>query len=385
MKVVSILEAGRYGGTNKRIKDVAVALKKNYDVETLVVFGSENSEIYANILQRENVSYRILNLNRFRLTFIRVLKYFVFFIPEVLMLIRLFKKEKPDIVHVNAVIDLKGIIAAKILNIPAIWHVSTSSDPLLIKKLFAFLRKFFKGNYIAPSQAAIDFHLDQSYVDQRKAKIIPVPVQTDFFTPSQQIEDPEIYINNNSIKIVSISNVHPGKGFDVLINATAKVMKNISPNTKVEVFIVGKVWPNHQTYFEGLKKMLQEESLDNVHFMGRSDDIRIYLNSADIFVCASHAESGPIVVVEAMAMNLPVVCTDVGFVKSIFEKYDCGIVVPIKDSDKMADAMIELITNNELRKEMGENGYKAVKEIFDVNSVAKETYQWYQNTIDKYK
>ena len=93
-------------------------------------------------------------------------------------------------------------------------------------------------------------------------------------------------------------------------------------------------------------------------------------NIADIFVLPSYYEGLPTVVLEAMASQLPIVASNVGGVPYIINKYKCGILVSPGDVKGLANALIELIENRKLRKEMALRSAIGAKD-FDWNIIVK--------------
>src|SRR6185503_21216305 len=80
-----------------------------------------------------------------------------------------------------------------------------------------------------------------------------------------------------------------------------------------------------------------------------------FMDSLDVFVLPSLAEGTPISIIEAMAHGVPVIATDVGGIPDILDA-NCGVLVPPGDPAALADAMLLLIHDAELRKSMGEAG-----------------------------
>lgn len=93
--------------------------------------------------------------------------------------------------------------------------------------------------------------------------------------------------------------------------------------------IVGAPLDSRQQYYNQLKhKVDQLGSTETVQFLGHQDDVSVLLADSDLFVLSSISESSPMVVLEAMAMNGPVVATDVGGVSEQLPDSECGWVVP---------------------------------------------------------
>jgi glycosyltransferase involved in cell wall biosynthesis len=114
----------------------------------------------------------------------------------------------------------------------------------------------------------------------------------------------------------------------------------------------------------------------NVQWLGLRRDIPSLLAAADGYVLSSAWEGMPLAVGEAMAMEKPVVATDVGGVRELVG--DAGIVVPPADSEALANAMLELMAMTEKqRKEMGRAARERIKQHFSIETKAEEWEQMY--------
>ena len=107
------------------------------------------------------------------------------------------------------------------------------------------------------------------------------------------------------------------------------------------------------------------------------NDIPQLLANSDVFVCSSLSEAGPITVYEAMSMKIPVITTDVGACNQIITNYENGIIVPIKDSVKISQAINNILDDSHLRNKIGSNAYKFVSEFFSLDKIVKQYIDFY--------
>ena len=96
-----------------------------------------------------------------------------------------------------------------------------------------------------------------------------------------------------------------------------------------------------------------------------------YLNVFDIFVLSSIREGTSLTLIEAMAAGLPVVATDAGGTSSVVTDKKTGFLVPPKDPNRLADAIIHLCGNQKIREEMGKAGRARVEESFSLGRMAE--------------
>jgi N,N'-diacetylbacillosaminyl-diphospho-undecaprenol alpha-1,3-N-acetylgalactosaminyltransferase len=107
---------------------------------------------------------------------------------------------------------------------------------------------------------------------------------------------------------------------------------------------------------------------DRIFFISNADRIRVkkLLGDSDIFILSSLIEVLPIAALEAMAMSLPCILTDVGGCSEIIKDGYNGYLVRPEDPHAIADKLLYLSKNNNLLKQMGENARKTVLEKFDL-------------------
>ena len=110
-----------------------------------------------------------------------------------------------------------------------------------------------------------------------------------------------------------------------------------------------------------------------IHYHGTTSDIRLFLRKADAIVLPSYREGLPKVILEAMAMAKPVITTLTAGCKETVDQNVNGFLVPIKDSEKLADAMHQLLELDPIDLEiMGRISRKKAVEQFDAKLVATE-------------
>ena len=169
--------------------------------------------------------------------------------------------------------------------------------------------------------------------------------------------------------LTTISTLIPRKGLDILLKASAKVIKTVG---KVRLIIVGG------GPLEGMCKQLARDlNIENqVIFTGFLEEFPSkILASSDIYVSASNSESFGIVYAEAMAFGVPVVATNVGGIPEVVQNQVTGLLVPPKDENALAQAITTLLTNQQLRKEMGVAGKNRVKELFNIEDKVEELFK----------
>lgn len=182
----------------------------------------------------------------------------------------------------------------------------------------------------------------------------------------------------NEIFLFSLQRLHPRKGVEYLIRAMNEVVKNHS-NVKLIIGGTG-------SEINKLKLLVNELKLQSkIELIGFIDEIELcsYYASCDIFVFHSLYEAFGIVLVEAMASGVPVVSTQVGAIPEVVRDKRTGILVQPSDSNALANAIIELIENENLRKKMGTEGRKIIEKEYNWENIAKKYENVYYNLLKR--
>ncbi len=171
----------------------------------------------------------------------------------------------------------------------------------------------------------------------------------------------------------------PGKGHEEFLTA-AHSLKDRYP--RVRFAIVGEASFGEEEYEKRIRGIAHSLGMDNVvTFAGFRKDIPAVMASFDIFAFPSHAESFGAVLIEAMAMERPVVSTNCDGVLDIVIDGTTGLFVPPRDAARLAEKLSLLVEDPELRLRLGREGRKRVLNEFDQRNHAENLEQIYQSLI----
>ena len=185
-------------------------------------------------------------------------------------------------------------------------------------------------------------------------------------------EKPEYHFLSSPVPlIISVGRLVPQKGFDILIKAFSKVVAE----TDARLIIMG-AGPE--------RGALEQSSVDlglsdRIYFAGFQNNPYAFLARAELYVLSSRYEGLPVSVLEAMACGLPVIATDcLSGPREILKNGECGILVPVGDVERLAEAMLRLVISRPLRETLSKAGMERIKD-FSVRKVIKE----YEAEIDR--
>ncbi len=367
IKVLNVTEEGRGGGPHGRIAQVAHFLRGK-GVETIISFPKNGSEHFQKELNQLGLKYYPISLHRITRNKIELLYYFLFFFSDIWNLTRVIRKENIDVIHVNGAYQYKAAIAGFICKTRVIWHLNDMYQPRLIRFVFRILSQKVAHGFIFASKKTREYYWE-NFMSKRATIDIPAPVDLKKFKGDLQKVQRVNLGRDDRIKIASVGYFNPDKDFETLVNVASKVVQEY-PNG--DFLIVGKVYHNQEAYFRSVKKRVDELNLSkNIHFLGHQSDVAQILKECHFYLCTSQREASPMAVWEALAMGMPIVSTDVGDVKLVFEKYKTGSIANIKDHNGLAAILIGLIRDPGLTMNYKKNSLNAINE-FDISTIASK-------------
>ena len=186
----------------------------------------------------------------------------------------------------------------------------------------------------------------------------------------------ELGIDDKDIFVLFAGRLTEIKGTKYLIEAVRDLVPKYS-NLKLVIVGDGDAREANESMASSIK--------NNIIFTGYVKDVHRFMSSADIFVSPSLCEGGPITVYEAMACGTSVIATRVGAVPDAIQNGKTGIIVEPKDVNALKQALITLIENPNLAREIGELGRERIEKEFTWDAICKKLEKFYRKTIESYK
>ena len=176
--------------------------------------------------------------------------------------------------------------------------------------------------------------------------------------------------------ILSIAALHPRKGLKYLLQAMPKMVEQ---KNSTKLVIIGE-GPEKNT----LQKLAKKLKIQNhVKFLGKQENIPKIMRTADLFVLPSIKEAFGLVLLEAMAAQLPIVATNVGGIPEIVEDRKSGMLVEPANADALARTIIMLLNNKPLREKLAFLGHHRVKE-FAIQKMVEKTKEVYNRVCHQH-
>jgi glycosyltransferase involved in cell wall biosynthesis len=293
--------------------------------------------------------------------------------------VQVLKRERPDILHTfmftsNTWGRLAGILAG----VPVIIASERSLD--LWKRPYHFLIDRFFARYtqkiVCNSQEVMKTYEKILGRYSGKLSVIYNGIETDFYDRVEYKEEirKKLGIEKNAKVVLTGGRLSPEKGLDTLISAVPRVLKECMETR----FVISGEGSEEDKLLELAKKLGVDKK---VIFAGYRRDLPELIKISSIVVLPSLWEGMPNLLLEAMALKKPVIATDIGGSREIVRDAENGFLVPIRDSEKLAEKMVYLLKNNGLCRTMGDRGYGMVKEKFSADSMVKGYEELYMKEM----
>lgn len=271
---------------------------------------------------------------------------------------RIYKEFKPDIVHTHYASNygITSCLAGVHPNILSVWGSDVYKNPYESKMLFHLIRLALrKADHVTSSSHVMAQQTKIIAGEEIRVDVVPFGVDTGKFKPC---EDPQ---KHDGVVIGFVKALRPVYRADILIKAFAIVCEKSEVPVRLDIYGEGELLGELKELAESL------EIAEKINFMGAiaNDKVPDAMHKMDIFALSSERESFGVSIIEAMACGLPVAATAAeGFVE-VVEDNVTGYIVPKNDYEKLAEKLIDLVNDADLRKKMGHSGRKRALELYD--------------------
>lgn len=177
---------------------------------------------------------------------------------------------------------------------------------------------------------------------------------------------PEVFNGERRKVIITAARLRPQKNLSMLIEAFS-LFHTVYPNYEVEIYGIGE----EQAFLEQLA--IDRGVANKVHFMGFTSRVNEKMRDAAMYVCSSDYEGISNSMLEALGMGIPTISTDcpIGGARQVIQDHENGILVPVRDTQALYRAMVEVIEDKALSSKLSKNGSLA-REDFRVERIAMQ-------------
>jgi glycosyltransferase involved in cell wall biosynthesis len=233
-----------------------------------------------------------------------------------------------------------------------------------------------------------------------RCRTVPMGVSADFFSIGSKNRRAD---NSSSLHLLCVGRISPEKGIHILLDAFELIIRKF-PN--IALTIVGPEWvaPREDitdlsleediiaglapfysnSYLVQLKRKLSPDAAKRVTFAGlvAHRDVPAFYKEADIYIGPSLYESFGVSIIEAMTAGVPVVATRVGAVPEVISEGESGLVVDSNNPRAIADAVVKLLTNSQLRNSMSFAAREMIWKRFSWETICSALVETYLEVLD---
>jgi glycosyltransferase involved in cell wall biosynthesis len=319
----------------------------------------------------------------------RIVRYVASFAQVIREVRNRVRKIQPDIIHANSIrAGLVMTFATAGLDVPVVWHAHDvlPHHPLSIAvRICAFISR--RNSILAVSCAAGDRFrgILLRWFDQRiPIRVIHNAVDLESFQPNaerrHQIRT-ELGITERERVIGIVGHLSPRKGQLELIKAFAAISRE---RPDAVLLVIGESLFNRgANYAASLVRAASSFAVtDRVRFLGPRRDVPALLQALDLLVVNSRTEAFPLIVLEGLASGTPVLATAVGGTPEIIRHQENGWLVPAGDNHSLAEGILRLLGDSELRATLAECGRVDANALYSADRFIRNIQNFYRQILN---
>lgn len=360
MKVFQIIPEFGFGGAEIMCEALSMELHRlGHEVCVISLYSTQTI-----ITQRlEKAGIRVLYLNKKN----------GFDVGIIVSLLKLFKRERPDVVHTHLYALKYAVPACMLSGVKARIHtVHNIAQKEATPKNRVINKVFYKYYHVIP--VALSNEIKRTIVEEYKLEPKLIPIIFNGIDLTSCMRKKSYELKGQRISILHVGRFSEQKNHKGLVNAFLKAHQQ---NPNCELLLVGD-----GELREEIQQQVNAAQLDKVvHLLGLQNNVYSYMQQADIFVLPSHYEGVPITLIEAMGTGLPIIATKVGGVPDMLTNEQNAILIDDNEQE-ICDSLLRLMNDQELRKRIGENAL-ARADAFSISSTAKEYIQVYRKALQR--
>lgn len=288
-------------------------------------------------------------------------------------IIDIIRRHKVDIVHSHEfMMNFYGAVASRITGKKHVMtiHGKNYYGEKLRRRLAYRLAASLASRVVAVSHDLSRYLVSALHFPNDKISVIHNGIDVERYAAESLNRRNKI---NGGPVIGAVGNVYPVKGHRFLIHAAVQILRRF-PDTKF--VIAGKITPHTDELMHEARALGVEHALN---FAGFQDDVPRFLSEIDIFVLPSLQETFSLATVEAMAAGKPVVVTRCGGPVEIVNDGENGRTVPAQDAQALANAIIELLSDNDSAAQLTDMASKNVRDYFTLDSMVSRYEAIYES------
>ncbi len=300
---------------------------------------------------------------------------------------RLARREKVDLIHANSVVaGVHALPVAMMLRLPCVVHARDFNTAPLTNRALRLMLRYRRSAVLFVSHALERFYHETSDSKHytRRHLVIHNGVDPREFRPDAQARDlllKELGIDSECFVVGAVGRIERWKGFDLLVEAFALVVKE---HQEARLVLVGDVVFNRlkNVKTELLEKVRTLGLQDKVIFTGFRDDMSTIMAGIDLLAHSPvEPEAFGLILIEAMACGRPIVSVPLGGIPEVVHDGENGLLAQVGDPASIAGNICRIINDPVLARRMGEAGRRMVEERFNIAHRVHDIEQLYDRML----
>jgi glycosyltransferase involved in cell wall biosynthesis len=269
--------------------------------------------------------------------------------------------------------NIAGRIAGRLARVPVIVSgIRVAEQRSRFRLWFERVTHGMVDHHVCVSEAVATFSRQHSRLPEKRITVIPNGVDAELFADAEPIDLSEFGIPQESQTLLFVGRLDPQKDPFVLLQAM-ELLTGSHP--QLHLLFVG----DGPLQEELTLCVVDRELNDRVHFAGRRDDVANLMKASDVFVLPSQWEGMPNVVLEAMAVGLPIVATEVEGTAELLAENQTGLLVPPHSPTALVEAVESLLRDPKQAQSMKHRAQQIVNKRFTWKSVVKRYDELYRS------
>ena len=297
---------------------------------------------------------------------------------------KVMRRERPWMVHsMTPKAGLMCMVAAWLARVPRrvhtftglVWPTATGLNRMILKTTDRILCAC--ATHIIPEGNGVKNDLINGKITRKPMKVLANGnvrgIELDHYRRTAEVEEEAAKIRKEGVlTFVFIGRLVRDKGIHELVEAFVRLNKE-NPHTRL--VLVGRTEAELDPLNEETQHII--DTHDAIEAVGSQNDVRPWLVASDVLAFPSYREGFPNVVIEAGAMGLPSIVTNINGCNEIIIPGENGVIIPPRDADALYEAMKEMSENDEKRVYLTKNARESVASRFDCQIVRRALYDFY--------
>ena len=354
-------------------------LSNKYEVVALSSPGEDLEEVG----KRESVRTIAVSMER-RISLVKDLK-------ALTKMIRVFRKEEPTMVHsMTPKAGLLCMLAGKLTGVPVRVHTFTGlvwpTESGLKRRILMFTDKLTCAcaTHIIPEGDGVKNDLIAGRITKKPLKVLGFGnvkgIDLTQYVITDELKAKSEKLRSEKFTFLFVGRIVRDKGINELVEAFNKLSQTVD----ARLLLIGPYEDTIDPISEHSRELIEKSPAIESLGAKYGEELFSYYAASDCFVFPSYREGFPNTVIEAGAMNLPSIVTDINGSREIIINGENGVIVPSQNADALYDAMLNMVNNQEERERMAGNARKMIADRFEQNFVRKCLYDFYDEILKPY-